>query len=60
MYSVMELPPQAGNKVVLIIDTYAAPLEKSTLGDAHLHCTTPALAGGARERSAVQVSRGTA
>lgn len=25
-------------------------------GFAHLHCTTPALAGGARERSAVQVS----
>ena len=24
----------------------------------HLHCTTPALANGARERSAVQVSRG--
>jgi hypothetical protein len=23
---------------------------------AHPHCTTPALAGGARERSAVQVS----
>jgi len=25
---------------------------------AHLHCTTPALAGGARERSAAQVSTG--
>ena len=28
-------------------------------GVTHLHCTTPALAGGARERSAVQVSGGT-
>jgi hypothetical protein len=27
------------------------------LGIAHLHYTTPALAGGARERSAMQVSR---
>jgi len=27
---------------------------------AHLHCNTPALAGGARERSAAQVSSGRA